>query len=150
MGFIVTDGKDFFSEEKRHTKHKVEYVADGVPAFRITNECTEGCYRIEKEIITDPRLDVLLVRTRFVAQREGEFFLYVLLAPHLNDGGANNTAWISDAWGQRFLFAECNRNALALACSAPFLNCSPVPACHWFGRMRNTSNSHDRCVTEKF
>ena len=24
MGFIVTDGKEFFSEEKRHTKHKVE------------------------------------------------------------------------------------------------------------------------------
>jgi glucoamylase len=124
MGFIVTDGKEFFSEEKRHTKHKVEYLADDVPAFRLTNECEEGRYRIEKEIITDPRLDVLLLRTRFVALKEGKFFLYVLLAPHLNDGGANNTAWIGEAWGQRFLFAECKSNALALACSAPFLNCS--------------------------
>ena len=124
MGFIVTDGKEFFSEEKRHTKHKVEYLADDVPAFRLTNECEQGRYRIEKEIITDPRLDVLLVRTRFVPLKEGELFLYVLLAPHLNGGGANNTAWIDDAWGQRFLFAECQGNALALACSLPFLNSS--------------------------
>jgi glucoamylase len=124
MGFIVTDGKGFFSEEKRQTKHKVEYLADDVPAFRLTNECEEGCYRIEKEIITDPRLDVLLVRTRFVALKEGELFLHILLAPHLNDGGADNTAWIDEAWGQRFLFAQRNGTALALACSAPFLNCS--------------------------
>jgi len=124
MGFIVTDGKEFFSEEKRHTKHKVEYLANDVPAFRLTNECEEGRYRIEKEIITDPRLDVLLLRTRFVALKEGELFLYVLLAPHLNEGGANNTAWVGETWGQRFLFAERHGNALALACSAPFLNCS--------------------------
>jgi glucoamylase len=124
MGFIVTDGKDFFSEEKRHTKHKVEYVDDDAPAFRLTNECEERRYRIEKEIIADPRLDVLLVRTCFVALKEGELLLYVLLAPHLNDGGANNTAWTGDAWGQQFLFAKCHGNALALGCSAPFLKCS--------------------------
>jgi glucoamylase len=124
MGFIVTDGKQFFSEEKRQTNHSVEYLAVDAPAFHLTNECQEGRYKIDKEIITDPRLDVLLVRTRFVALKEGELFLYVLLAPHLNDGGANNTAWIGEAWGQRFLFAERHGNALALACSAPFLNCS--------------------------
>ena len=60
MGFIVTDGKEFFSEEKKDTKHQVEYLADGVPAFRLTNECEQGRYKIEKEIITDPRLDVLV------------------------------------------------------------------------------------------
>lgn len=124
MEFIVIDGHDFFSEEKRHTNHKVEYMADGAPAFRLTNECEQGRYRIEKEIVTDPRLDVLLMRTRFIALKEGELFLYVLLAPHLDNGGANNTAWIEEIWGQQFLLAECNGDALALACSAPFLKCS--------------------------
>lgn len=123
MGFIVTDGKEFFSEEKCQSKHQVEYLAADVPAFRLTNECEEGSYRIEKEIITDPRLDVLLVRTRFVALKEGELFRHVLLAPHLNDGGANNTAWIDEAWGQRFLFAQRNGTALARL-FGPFLNCS--------------------------
>ena len=124
MGFIVTDGKDFFSEEKRHTKHTVEYLAEGVPAFRLTNECEQGRYKIEKEIITDPRLDVLLLRTRFTATTSDELYLYVLLAPHLDDGGAHNNAWIEKFWGEDFLLAKRNGNALALGCSAPFLKCS--------------------------
>jgi glucoamylase len=124
MGFIVTDGKDFFSEEKRHTKHTVEYLAEGVPAFRLTNECEQGRYKIEKEIITDPRLDVLLLRTRFTATTSDELYLYVLLAPHLDDGGAHNYAWIEKFWGEDFLLAKRNGNALALGCSAPFLKCS--------------------------
>src|SRR5690349_22501640 len=39
VGLIVTDGDGFFSEEKRHTHHLVEYLADGVPAYRLTNTC---------------------------------------------------------------------------------------------------------------
>ncbi len=59
MGLIVTDGKDFFSEEKRHSHNETTYLADGVPAYRMVNTCTEGRYRIEKEIITDPKRPVL-------------------------------------------------------------------------------------------
>ena len=39
-------------------------------------------HKIEKEIITDPDLDVLSVRTRFSTQNTAELFLYVLL-PHI-------------------------------------------------------------------
>jgi GH15 family glucan-1,4-alpha-glucosidase len=58
MGFIVTDGKEFFSEEKRHTKHKVEYLAGDVPAFRLTNECEDNAvathlYRIAQKAISN-------------------------------------------------------------------------------------------------
>jgi glucoamylase len=38
MEFIVTDGKDLFSEEKRHTRHSVKMIDDGIPAYQITNE----------------------------------------------------------------------------------------------------------------
>ncbi len=124
MEFIVTDGKTFFSEEKRHTRHRTEYLAPGVPAFRLTNECKQGRYRIEKEIITDPRLDVLLIRTRFIPTSGDELSLHVLLAPHLNDGGADNRAWLDRLWGQDFLLAQRNASALALGCSAPFLKSS--------------------------
>ena len=37
MGLIVTDGVDFFSEEKRDAGHEVQWLADGVPAFRLVN-----------------------------------------------------------------------------------------------------------------
>jgi glucoamylase len=44
MGLIVTDGEEFFSEEKRHTHSQVAYLASGVPAYRLTNTCMEGRY----------------------------------------------------------------------------------------------------------
>src|SRR5262252_2645712 len=65
MGMIVTDGRDFFSEEKRQTVQKVETLADGVPAFRLVDTCVEGRYRIEKEILADPQRDVVLQQTTF-------------------------------------------------------------------------------------
>ena len=85
MGFIITDGKEFFSEEKRHTKHNLRISGDrSRPAFRLTNECKQGRYRIKKEIITDPRLDVLLMRTRFTRLNDSDqLYIYILLAPHL-------------------------------------------------------------------
>src|ERR1700733_11682904 len=82
MGFIVTDGKDFFSEEKRHATSSVTYLADGVPAYRLINTCSQGFYQIEKEILTDPQRPVLLQRTRFKSLKKapGDYHLYVLLA----------------------------------------------------------------------
>src|SRR5437870_7745968 len=33
VGLVVTDGRGFFSEEKRHAVHEVSWVEPGVPAF---------------------------------------------------------------------------------------------------------------------
>ncbi|WP_299326362.1 hypothetical protein [uncultured Maribacter sp.] len=33
MGFVVTDGHEFFSEEKRDTEHQIETLKDGIPAY---------------------------------------------------------------------------------------------------------------------
>ena len=122
MGLIVTDGRDFFSEEKRHTEHRVALLAEDVPAYRLTNTCLKGRYRIEKEILSDPRRDVIMQRTCF-APLEGklaDYHLYVLLAPHLGNHGGGNTAWVDDYKGVPMLFAERDGNALALACSTPW------------------------------
>ena len=67
MGLIVTDGTNFFSEEKRDAGHKVEWLADGVPAFRLVNTCRDGRYRIEKQIVTDPHRDTVLQQVQFHA-----------------------------------------------------------------------------------
>ena len=124
MGMIVTSGTDFFSEEKRQTEQKVEALAPGVPAYKLTNTCLEGRYRIEKEILADPKRDVVLQRTQFtpLQGKLGDYHLYVDLAPHLANEGMNNTAWIGDYKGVPMLFAERPGVALALACSAPWLN----------------------------
>ena len=122
MGLIVTDGARFFSEEKRDAGQAVEWLADGVPAFRLVNTCRDGRYRIEKEIVTDPQRDTVLQHVQFTA-RQGAlsaYHLYVLLAPHLGNQGGGNTAWVGDFEGRPMLFAQRNDCALALACTAPW------------------------------
>ena len=57
MEFLISDGVDFFSEEKRHTKFDLETLAEGIPAFQLTNTCEQGRYRIHKSILTDPKPD---------------------------------------------------------------------------------------------
>lgn len=122
LGLIVTDGRDFFSEEKRYASSTVTYPAEGVPACHLVNTCREGRYRIEKDIITDPRRDAVLQQARLTSLTGLEdYHLYVLLAPHLGNHGAGNTAWVGDYKGMPMLFAERDGNALALACSAPWL-----------------------------
>jgi glucoamylase len=124
LGLIVTDGNEFISEEKRQTQHQVEMIAKGVPAFRLINTCQEGRYRIQKEILTDPHRDVVLQRTQFVPLKGTleNYHLYVILAPHLGNRGAENNAWIGDYKGVPMLFAERDGNSLALACSVPWVN----------------------------
>jgi len=94
MGLIVTDGADFFSEEKRDADSRVHWLADGVPAFRLVNTCHDGRYRIEKQIVTDPHRDTVLQQVKFIEQQGAlsGYHLYVLLAPHLGNHGSGNTA----------------------------------------------------------
>jgi glucoamylase len=54
LGLIITDGRFYFSEEKRHATSVVNYLAPGVPAYGLVNTAMDGRYRIEKEICTDP------------------------------------------------------------------------------------------------
>jgi glucoamylase len=122
LSFIVTDGKDFFSEEKRDTSHHTRHIAKGVPGYHITNSCNYHYYRIEKEIITDPSRDTLLQRVHFFPtnRKRKDFRLYILLAPHLGNSGAGNTAWIGNYKGVPMLFARRGDASLALACSVPW------------------------------
>jgi glucoamylase len=123
LGLIVTDGQGFFSEEKRSARHQVGYLTPGVPAYHLVNTDESGRYRIEKDIIADPERSVILQRIRFtaLAGKLEDYHLYALLAPHLNNQGEGNTAWVGELKGVPMLFAQREDTALALACSAPWL-----------------------------
>ncbi|WP_137387670.1 glucan 1,4-alpha-glucosidase [Rhodoligotrophos defluvii] len=125
FGLIVTDGRDYFSEEKRHTAHEVAMVEEGVPGFRLTNTALDGRYRMSKQIITDPLRDTVLQEVRFEPLHGTllDYRLYALIAPHLVNGGAGNTAWLDDYKGTPMLFAQGRFGvSLAVACSVPWAN----------------------------
>ncbi|MGA7077443.1 MAG: glucan 1,4-alpha-glucosidase [Terriglobales bacterium] len=121
FGLIVTDGRDFFSEEKRHCTFENLPLEPGVPVFELTNTCMEGRYRIEKEVLTDPWRNVVLQKIRFVPLQGSlhDYHLYALLASHIGNMGYGNTGWVGDYKGKPMLFAKRESLALALACSAP-------------------------------
>jgi len=122
FGLIVTDGRDYFSEEKRDAVSVIRPVEDGVPAFLIQNASCDARYTVEKLVLADPHRDTIFQRVRFSATCGAlqDYRLYALLAPHLVNRGAHNTAWLGDYKGRQMLFAQGRSSALALACSAPW------------------------------
>ncbi|HUI30680.1 MAG TPA: glycoside hydrolase family 15 protein [Candidatus Acidoferrales bacterium] len=119
MEFIVTDGADYFSEEKRDTEHSVKLMAPGVPAYILVNKCTSGRYRIEKKLIADPRRPVMLQKVKFIPIKKSDYHIYVLLAPHIANRGGGNTAWVGDIKGEPALMATHRGFSLAMVSSVP-------------------------------
>ncbi len=122
LGLLVTAPGGFFSEEKRHAAHRVECPVPGAPYYRLTSTCDQGRYRIEKEVLTDPGRPVVLQRIRFTALRgrPEDYRLFALLAPHLDNHGAGNTARVADYKGEPALLATRGPHALALLSSTGF------------------------------
>jgi glucoamylase len=123
LGLIVTDGKCYFSEEKRHCSFEAMPIEPGVPAFRLRNTEVNQRYRVEKEVFADPHRNVILQKIRFLplAGKLDDYRVFALLAPHLGNVGGNNTGWAGDYKGVTMLFAE-NPTGLSLAfgCSKPW------------------------------
>ncbi len=126
LGFMVTNGRDYFSEEKRHCTFDNLPMEPGVPVFELTNTEIGGRYRIHKEVLTDPYRNVVLQKVRFepLQGKLSDYRLYALLSPHLANFGSHNTGWIGDYKGHPMFFAEHDGVSLALASSAPWLKTS--------------------------
>jgi glucoamylase len=122
LGLMVTDGRSYFSEEKRHCTFQNSPIEPGIPAYELINTAIDGRYRIEKEILTDPYRNVVLQKIRFVplVGRLSDYQLYALLSPHLANCGRANTGWAGDYKGIPMLFAHREDTALAFACSVPW------------------------------
>jgi glucoamylase len=122
LGFLVSNGRDYFSEEKRHCTFENKPVEPGVPAYELVNTEASGRYRIYKEIFTDPYRNVILQKVRFepLQGQLSDYHLYALLSPHLANFGNFNTGWVGDYKGMPMFFAEHDGTSLALGCSIPW------------------------------
>jgi glucoamylase len=123
MQFLIAARDGFFSAGKTDTYAKIDYLADGVPAYRLTNTCKKGRYSTVSEILADPRRSVVLLETEFRPKKgnASDYLLFPLLNPHLGNQGAGNAAWLSEFKGIPMLFARHGGIALAFACSEPWI-----------------------------
>src|SRR5438132_919083 len=122
MEFLVADGDQYFSEEKRDTVRKISTLEQGVPAYKLVNSCKKGRFRMTKIVITDPERDVLLQKVHFdpLKGRLEDYGVYALLSPHIGNRGYGNNGWIGNYKGTPMLYAQREDTSLALACSTPF------------------------------
>ena len=139
--FLITDGETFFHEEKRDLTAHVERIEAEALGYRITSSDPKGRYTLIKEVISDPHQPCVLVRTNFAVTKawQGKLHLYVLLAPHLEVGGAGNSAQKLEVAGHTTLLAWKNSTFLALGCDRGFLRTS----CGFVGASDGWQDLHD-------
>ena len=122
MEFLVADGHQYFSEEKRDTNRRIAPLEQGVPGYKLVNSCKRGRYRMTKTVITDPERDVLLQNVHFDVGKGKleDYGVYALLAPHIGNRGYGNNGWVGAYKGTPMLFAQREGVSLAFACSTAF------------------------------
>jgi glucoamylase len=122
LQYLISDGKSFFHDEKRHLKHKFERLSDHALGYRCTNSDPHGRYAIVKEIIADPHLACVLQRTKVTGDESfiSKLQIYALCAPHLEVGGWGNNGYVAELDGRKILMAQKQGTWLALVATAPF------------------------------
>ena len=123
---LFTDGETFFHEEKRDLVYGLEYVDTDAPALRVTGKDPEGRYMVTKEMVADPHHSVLLMQVKLTGDEAvlSRLKCYVLLAPHLNGGGAGNSARSVEVAGKRVLLAWRGPISLAMGTDCGFTRSS--------------------------
>src|SRR5690348_15958042 len=111
LGFIIADGRGFWSEIKRVAAYDIRFLAPGAPAFEITHHHER--YRFRLRISPDPRRDVLAIE--FHLEAGAELRPYVIVAPHLGSTGHGNRAFVQEQAGRRVMAAVQGPFAIALA-----------------------------------
>ena len=122
MEFLVTDGETFVHEEKRDLTTTFEYIHPEALGVRYVNRDPEGRYTLTKEIICDPHHSVVLQHVKLEGNADllPRLKVYALLAPHLDGGGAGNSARAVDIAGHKALLAWKNEWSLAMGANCGF------------------------------
>ena len=122
VGFLIVGPDGSVAEIKRHARHLTRCPRPGVPYYAVGSECLQGRFRLQTEIITDTERPVLLVRLKFAALKGSaeNYRIYVLVAPHLGNYGAGNTAWLADYRDTQGLFAARDDRTLCLMSGTGF------------------------------
>jgi glucoamylase len=144
MELLFTDGETFFHEEKRDLNYDFHYSDPEAPIVRVSAVDAEERYSVTKEFISDPHHPVVIINVKIAGDEAvlSRLKCYVLLAPHLDGGGAGNSARSLMLSGQRTLLAWKNNSSLAMGADCGFSRSS----CGFVGR---SDGYQDLCANMK-
>lgn len=126
MELLFTDGETFVHEEKRDFEFDFHYIDPDALAVRVVASDLEGRYTVTKEFIADPHHPIVLIRVKVEGEESvlSRMKCYALLAPHLDGGGAGNSARSVEVAGQRCVLAWKNQYCLAMGVNCGFTRTS--------------------------
>ncbi|MFZ0662500.1 MAG: glycoside hydrolase family 15 protein [Acidobacteriaceae bacterium] len=126
MEFLITDGETFFHEEKRDLDHEFAYIDSDALGVRIVNVDREGRYSLIKQIINDPHYPVVLIHARLEGKEDvlSRLKVYALMSPHVDGGGADNSARVVEVAGKRVLLTWKDGTSIAMASDCGFSRAS--------------------------
>ena len=126
MELLFTDEETFFHEEKRDLEFDFHYLDANAPAVRATASDPAGRYTVTKEFISDPHHPVVLMKVTIAGDEAvlARLKCYALLAPHLDGGGAGNSARSILIAGKRAVLAWKNGTSLAMGVDCGFTRSS--------------------------
>ncbi|MGH9526888.1 MAG: glycoside hydrolase family 15 protein, partial [Terriglobales bacterium] len=124
--FLVTDGKTFFHDERRHMTPRTQGIAAGVLGYSVESQDAEGRYRLSKEIISDPHQSCVLLSLQLesLVPAAAPLRLFALCAPHLAVGGWGNNLQVLRVGGRVLLIGHKNGVWLAMGADVPILAAS--------------------------
>ena len=126
MELLFTDGETFVHEEKRDLDYEFDYVDPDALAVRMVAQERGGRYRVTKVVLSNPHFPAVMMHVKV----EGDDAIlsrmkcYALLAPHLEVGGAGNSARSIDVAGKRCLLAWKGGTSLAMGADCGFTRSS--------------------------
>ena len=126
MELLFTDGSTYFHEEKRDFSSEFAYIDADALAVQITNTAPDGSYRVIKRIWSDPHYASVMTHVRIEGDEEvlAKLQVFALLAPHLEVGGAGNSASGLDVAGQKILLSWKGGTSLAFGVAGGFAKTS--------------------------
>ena len=122
MELLFTDEETFFHEEKRDLTYDFEYMDPKALAVRVSATDAGNRYKVTKEFVSDPHHPVVLVNVKIEGEEAvlSRLKCYALLAPHLNGGGAGNSARSVQIAGARCILAWKDNVSLCFGASCGF------------------------------
>jgi len=102
LQYLITDGQSFFHEEQRDLVSDVLRLDRNALGYQVHSVPVGSAYSIDKEIITDPQLACILLRTTLIGF--DNLRIFALCARIFNSAAGGNNARAVDVGG-----AVCSR-----------------------------------------
>jgi glucoamylase len=130
LQFLVGDSGKTYVDEEKQQNYSVSMSNSRSLRWNVTTSNSAHNWTISKNVFTDPGRNTLIERVTFNAtgaRTLGDFNLYLLYNPSMDDSGGGDTSQTLASGGRTMLVSAQNSRASALATNRPWRTTGGTP-----------------------